>query len=447
MAIGLVTATLPAAGTALQSFLFYKKVDKLRDAIQQITTQISQNAHSLVNSTFSNTTILQIELFRNLEITLQSLQIRYEKELDLTVDKVDELVQDTLARVETLIQRSIIEPLTSLVVREMADRVQMLASRIPFMDHTPYVLSTHPACFALTNFRDDVMVELRGDFPQFTKDDEEEENKSLIPTLTVHGKTFPAHHFYQTRIRFPIPAKTLFPRELKTTTKISYSSAEIQIPFSGKTYIYKTSFYLLPEIAGTFTLSYTEINRQTITQPCASPIYVQNSRVEGAPIIDRIYTENPPEGWQVLKNASSPRISLYDCNTSGRYTCRFIAITPESISCAVSTLGQIGVDKRHSVGKIEFKIDYTAFRIEEIDQGPISTDPLPLTWGGWTEIDKSKKDCLIMFNSFDGGQHLYDTSRESQDLFGCILKVGKRCIFSIKSPESITTPYFGISRL
>jgi hypothetical protein len=379
MALGLATATLPAAGAALQYFFFYKKADKVRDAIQQITAQISQNAHSLVNSTFSNMTIQQIELSRNFEMGLQSLRNGYEQELDFTVEKADQFVQNALAELDAFVHRSIIEPLTSPAAKEMADRVQMLVSKIPFVDQTPYVFAIHPTCFALSNFENDVRIEVRGGFPQFPKEDEGEK-KISIPTLTVLGKSFSAQTFYQNRIDFFVPAKALFPIESRSSAKISYSSCTIEIPFSGKIYTYGTSFQLLPEIAGTITLSYNQIEEQIITQPCASSIYTQNSRLEGVPIINRPYTVNPPEGWQVLQNATSPRISLYDHNTSKPYSHQFTAITPKSISCTVSTYGQRGVDSHHNVGKIEFKIDYTAFRTEKTRTKAVS-DPLPLTWG------------------------------------------------------------------
>jgi hypothetical protein len=443
----MATLALPVVGTALQSFFFYRKADKVRDAIQQITAQISQNAHSLVNSTFSNMTIQQIELSRNFEMGLQSLRNGYEQELDFTVEKADQFVQNALAELDAFVHRSIIGPLTSPAAKEMADRVQMLISQLPFADQTPYVFAIHPACFALNNFENDVRVEIRGGFPQFPKEDEEEEQKVSIPTLIILGKSFSAQTFYQNRIDFFVPAKALFPIESRSSAKVSYSCCTIEIPFSGKIYTHGTSFHLLPEIAGTVTLSYTKIETQIKTQEFNSPIYTQNSRKEKMPIINRPYTFSLPQGWQVIQEPRlNARIIEIKSETSGPHSQQIFTTIPTSISCTVSTYGQMGVDKSKNVGKIQFHLNCMASCKEETTTH-IQEGPLSLSWGRWTEIDESKKDCMIIFNSFDGGQHVYDARREHQDLFVRISRIGKKSIFFVKPADAIIAPHFGNARL
>lgn len=430
MAIGAVI------GGAATSYFFNRSVDKVSDAIDKLTKHIFQNSNTLINTTFSQMTLQQIEASRVIQFTLQSLQNCYEHELELTVDKASQLVQNTLEQIDALVYRTVTETLTSPALKEIIDRVQMIVHQLPFADQTPYAFSISPACFIPTDLGKDIIVEVKGSFPAVLK--ESEKKTSARPTLSIHDQLFEGVGT-QKILNFIVPAQALFPLHNRLQTRVSCSKCKIYIPFSGKTYEYSTFLHLLPENPGKITLQYKKIEKGIKIHPFSSPVFTQNSRKEKIPIINRPYTITPPQGWQILQQpeAENPRITEIACESSGKRNHQFISITPASISCTVSTYGQKGKTKRHDIGKTQFQINYLASHTELTEKSV--SEEHELKWGELIPIEDSKKDCVVIFEAFDGSRQVYDPRSRIQDLFISIVRMGHQSFLSTNPSASMTS--------
>lgn len=433
-ALGAMDEILSVGGDAIQQYFFYKKTDKIRDAIQKIATQFFNRLDGLVNNVSSQVSLQQIGLLQRSELLLQTLQNGYEKELDHTVEQADVAVQNTLLQMDAFLQKSLLQPL-EVPAQSMLNVFQMTLSKLPLLDKTPYVYSVQPICIAPPlDSNVHIPIEVTGSFPQI-KHKTEEVDPALLPSLTIQNKSTKAFGLaLQNKIHFFVPYEALFQKGMQLLQQAHYASCKINIPFEGKNHVYGTSLVVLPENPGTVTLVYSEPDETISPIEMYTEVYRQNSRPEKHSIIDKPYSYSVPQGYQIYNDPTRkellPTLECVECK--GKHAKNFVTITPTTLSWVLSTYSS---NDYHDIGKIAVR---ARFHVVPIEKKLIEKEEkLSLKWGQLHIIPATKKNCIAIFHCFDGTVKAYNTRTSVQDTFVEISALGPISTITLRPPKSL----------
>ncbi len=351
----------------------------------------------------------------------------YEEILDKTLDKVDQKIRDQIEKI-TGAAFAIIKQIQGEDGISLGSQIQLLGQNFFSIEKTPQVLSTSPKCVVMSSGQPNVMIEIKGHFPQIGQ---------LPPVLIFRKTALPPLTSTMAVLTFSVPSELLFPPTSQDSLIVGmlkmHSLGRFSHPFFciRKTeHSYPIPIGKLPPIAGRVTISHgaTAIT-QGPTQRKVSQLYVQNSRDAGRDITQE-YTVHATPGWKILNSQLDPDFSYLAGNPN--YDLK--STTPTSATYEVRT------KKKGGDNDITKKIRFTIAHHECQDiaiPGLVVDTPVELAWGESRTFKHPLEKSAISFEPFDGSPIRKFMKATSDDSFLIISNTSDSITITARKAEEV----------
>lgn len=133
---------LPAIASGIvENHFFNRRVDTARNAIENVIRKAEETGLGLINAGSSQMTLQQIQALNNVTTLLQNLQVVYRSEMDHTVDKVHDMVRQSLAQADTVVYE-IIQKTFNPTVQQHLQSINAMAQSLLQLNNGKAVLTS-----------------------------------------------------------------------------------------------------------------------------------------------------------------------------------------------------------------------------------------------------------------------------------------------------------------
>lgn len=341
--------------------------------------------------------------------TIERAAVVYQDQMNLTMDRVDATVRNTLQGLHALADNVARQANT---FRDVASQFQQTANTLPFANHFPQVTRVQPQYVKWNLALPAITLIFRGNFPHSN-------NPALTPSLTLAGRTFPPSANTTQELQFHIPSNLIFTPARQNSTRMIYEDGTLTTPWQPSGLLasrvnaaFRFVLSLLPNSPGAITLTYTKDVEKVEKQKHVESGYHLDSHKgeqrqdqkylggDGKEHKDIQFTARPTQGWKVVPNTSYIESSYHGQCTPPRIFEEdiYFVTAVASTSFQRAVIDDVAWDK----GIIDFSIVFDETRTLTVTR--TKTKPLPLNWrGSRAFFPKAKwKNWKITVQGFDG---------------------------------------------
>ena len=426
MATQVAAQAMGPATELLKNYFFMRHMEKVEDVVKGLVDDVYKKSLSGIAAGSGAVSLQQINMLNHFMLLLHNFQMTYSEEMGKTVDKVDAVVAQRLAQIDSLVHKWTTGLLQDAEIQAQLQRYEgYLHAAFEYAGAKPVVTGISPTCIAPSRKHTHLSIQCSGFFPEGA-------DPLLSPIFIYNEQEFkPVRNIGI--MEFAIPYEMLFKTGNQSLMSVGFN---VRVPYrmpdpdSIGHLDYKGWLSLLPPSPGTISLQYTVVQETVKTEPRSAHFWQDSRPVKkggvGYSLIDQPYALNAGDGWKIVPNSS--RVLTH--TVQGNATARLQSEGPAAAVFLVTT-HNIKVNKFY--GRIECELQATA--VKTIQLFDTKTELLNLNWGESFQIDPSKhKDWKVTFDAFDGTKREYRGNVE--DTFISIQSLQGNPTVSLRVPRT-----------
>lgn len=426
MALVAATQAVVPATEAVANYVLMRRMEKLGDVIQDLVDDVHKKGLSIIAAGSGAVSFQQMNMLNHFMLLLHNFQMTFSDEMGKTIGKVDDVVAQRLAQIDSLVDKWTKGLLQDDQLQAKLRTYEGYAQALfEFVGSKPVVTGISPTCIAPSGKNSHVMIQCLGLFPEGA-------DPALSPIFICEQQVFkPVNNIGV--MEFAIPYEILFKSRNQPLMSVGF---HVRVPYrmpepdSIGHLDYKGWLSLLPRSPGTISLQYTVVQETVKTEARAAHFWQDSRPVKkggvGYSMIDQPYSLYAGEGWQIVPNSS--RVLTH--TVQGNATARLQSEGPAAAVFLVTTQNK---KVNGFYGRIECELQATAVKTTQVFEPKI--EQLHLQWGETFQINPSKhKNWKVTFVAFDGTKREYFGNVE--DTFVSIQSPQGMPILSLKVPRT-----------
>lgn len=374
------------------------------DLFDSVETAVNAMIQSATNAALE----LEIEAGEQLAIAIQNAENAYKDVLELTIDKVEQVVTDSLNQLDGMLEE--FQARNQDFLNDVAQRVQVYINSLPRSSKAPQVIKSGPNCVVIDSDKPNFFT-FSGNFPCSA-------DPAYPPKLEFNGVEAPLVNSTTTELTFCAKASDIFPNG--DINQYSYQVGRLKLPFDdseklspadrrrGKklttTYEFKILETALPKSPGKITAIYSSIVAGNPIQKTfkSDPVTHYNGS-------DAYYKGRPCKAWDVhhmsfkpdegFKFVKGSEVLVRSGGAHGNHYEKFFSTQESEI---ITEVGLDACSGKH-MGDITYHIECQEIQPTKVEV--IHQEPINLFWGNSSVLQLNNSNgrlISIICALFDG---------------------------------------------
>jgi hypothetical protein len=396
----------------------------LSSFFDDLNTRLSAAINGAIQNASDNAERLIVQSGEEINLAIQNAMEAYKDNMELTIDKLDQSIQDVLNQLQTMVGQ--IESKSMDALGKITQASMDIISTLPFADKQTRFTKVSPQYIAISDRAATVKVSMIGLFLFAEKH---------IPTLSIQNSRCTVLGIGTTKIDFEVPVTSLVDQIDSPTRTFTYVKGVFNAPWDSGWVLskiedaqYPLYLNILPSTPGPITITYKCNSTDRITQNQQSQSYYVGADHRG-PTIHPSMTYYPTPGF---KYSATPGVTIE--SHIGHVVIQSVIMSPNSDQCVVTF--ELGGGDWDNVGRVNYHLNWQEYK--DVQAESIRTEVVnDLFWGNTKLFAPGTNEKIekIHFDAYDGTSQDFFPITDTSKRFIKIVAQNGQVLITAQAPN------------